>query len=476
MEEKIINNKIVKLPFLRDFLLKKVRQNIEEWKKEKDTTTDEFLGNFSYLFWEYDEEADLADLKPIIDLMTSQDYRDITDINLAIANQNSNWREFPIGRFIVDYLSDFLNYLIPRIVNLENWEEGFYKYYNVFEKEYLSDEITVEFFGHLANFSYKYSDTGQLNDHTKIIVLRSFPRDVKHLLLCEKRADCFRVKGALKLCFPAINAEIINKNPYFLYYVRKIKKKYVGKMFNFYHLMKKFMLAVRILCYQKWSKPYFDFITHFYQGRLSSMLHHTSVSFPENEIGVSHNYAEMDYPASTWLRRLWEILENIDYLDRLIAFDHHLDDSLRRGVRSSKNPYSNELKLADELDRLSDYFSAFDSLYKNTKWGAGEIIANYTAKLVTYKRYPKDNRNPNNYNNVKDFMEAMYKIRNDYEHGRYKDALTKGGKKEQFEQRVFTVGRYLREVAILYIMNSDFELQLPKIKKDDFSGLKTIYY
>lgn len=476
MEEKTTIDKTVKMPVLRDTLLRKTKQSMEEWRKEKDTTTDKFLGSFSYLFWDYSEKADLSELSSVISLLTSQDYKEITDSNLAIANRNSDWRELPIERFIVDYLSDFLNYLIPRIINLVNWEEGFDKYYKIFEEEYLSNEFTVEFFGHLANFIYRYSDTGEINDHTKIIVLDSFPTDTRHLVLCERRADFFRVKSAMKFCFPRVNEEVINKHVYYLHYVKKFKKIDMGRAFNFYHLMRKFILAVRVLCYQKWEKPYCDFVTAFHQGKLSSVSHNESAGFPENEVGTGHNSAEVDHPESTWLKRLWEKLEEASYLDRFIGLDHHLDDSLRRGDRSSKNPYLDALKISDELDRLSDYFSAFDSIYKDTKGETGKIIANYTGKLVTYKRHPQDGRDPSTWSSVKNFMEKMYKIRNDYEHGRYKDALTKAGKIEEFEQKVFTVGNYLREVAILYIMNSDFEIQLSRVKKDDFSGLKSVYY
>ena len=73
-------------------------------------------------------------------------------------------------------------------------------------------------------------------------------------------------------------------------------------------------------------------------------------------------------------------------------------------------------------------------------------------------------------------MLRMYNIRNDYEHGRYKEAVQKAGKFEKFQAEIFLVGHFLREVAILYIMNDDFKEQLPRIDDGDYSGLKTIYY
>ncbi len=461
---------------LYEALLEKTRKFITEDSKDTDTASDEYLSNFSYVYWERSEEVDREVLKPVIELLLSPKYKYITECNLAIANANSDWKDHPIENAIIDYLNDFLNYLIPRIVNLDDWKVGFDKNYEIFEKEYLSDELSVDFWGHLANFCYKFEDTGEFNNHTKIIVLNSFKQDIKHETLCNKRADCFRVKKALTICFPPIDKDKAEKQPYYLYYKKKFKKNNFGTKpsFNIYHLMQKFILGVRL--FSRIGKPYCDYITPFFQGRLSPFGHSQAFSFPENQIGTEFSIDMMGHPETTWLKRLWEKLESMDYFDRLVAFDHHLDDSLRRGNRSAKNPYNDALKITDELDRLSDYFSAFDSIYKDTKGNTGKIIATHTARLVTYKRNPQDTRNPNDWIAVKDFMESMYGIRNDYEHGRYGDAIKKAGRFEGFKEQVRTVGWHLREVAILYIMNDSFESQLPKTDQGNCTDLKNIYY
>lgn len=465
----------MELLLLYEILLEKTKRFITEDSKDEDTTSDEYLGNFSYIYWDWPEETDLKALKPVTELLMSSKYKDITERNLAIANANSNWKEIPIERIIVEYLNDYLNYLIPRIVSLDDWKVGFDKNYEIFEKEYLSDELSVDFFGHLGNFYYKFEGTGELNDHTKIIVLHSFKEDIKYELLCNQRADYFRTKKALTAIFPRIDKDRAEKQPYYLYYNKNFKKSNFGvkPTFNIYHLMQKFILGARL--FSHFGKPYCDYIVTFFQGKLSPLGLSQVFSFPENQI-TEFNTDMMGYPEETWITRLWVKLEDIDYLDRLVAFDHHLDDAFRRGDRSARNPYNDALKITDELDRLSDYFSAFDSIYKNTQGTTGQIIANYTARLVTYKRNPQDNRNPNDCIAVKEFMVGMYKIRNDYEHGRYRDAIKKAGDFEGFKEQVRRVGWYLREVAILYIMNDDFESQLSKIDKGDCSGLKNIYY
>lgn len=466
----------IAFPTLHRVLLAKTQEFIES---AKDTTSDEFFKGFSYLFFDVWEETGLAELEPIVAELMSEKYKTITETNLAIAHANSNWREFPIQHAIGDYLNDFLNYLIPRIINLEDWRTGFEKHYRIFEQEYLSDTFTVECFGHIGNFAYDYSGTGELNDHTHVIVLSRLGMGIKHEVLCNKTADYFRVQQALSdTRFPGARVNF-DGQPQFLHYTTRIEKMTFGKTtFDSYEIMRKFVLAVALLTPYR-GKPYCDAIALFHQGRLSPTLGWWgSLAFPEGRIDDEREVAEPKSPANTWLERLWARLEGVDHA-RLTALDYHLDDSLRRGWRSTRNPYSERLKITDELERLTDYFSAFDSMYKISGWTDKKLpgrLSKLMGLLVTYKRHPHDQRKPAEWKTVADFVCYMYLIRCDYEHGRVRDAIQKAGSAQRFEGMVRQMKAYLCQVAILFVMNDDFEAQLPRIECGDFSGLKTIYY
>ena len=264
-------NKIMELVPLHKILFEKTKKFIIEDSKDKDTTSDEYLNNFTYDCWDRSENKDLETLKPVTSLLLSSKCKDITETNLAIANANSDWKEYPPEEAIAEYLNDFLNYLIPRIINLDDWEIGFKKNYEIFEKEFLSEELSANFFGHLVNFSYDFSGSGELNNHTRIICLHSSNKDVKYEVLCNERADYFKVKNALDSCFPPVKKQGMEKQFYYLlYYTKKIKKENFLKELPVYkeYLMQNFILGLRLLSY--FGEPYSNFLVVFYQGKISS--------------------------------------------------------------------------------------------------------------------------------------------------------------------------------------------------------------
>lgn len=464
------------LPVVHDVLLQMTERFFEEIKG-KDTSTEEFLDSFSYLFWDGWDDAGVRELAPVTSLLLSEPYVAVTQTNLAIANANSNWRSFPMERAIANYLNDFLNYLIPRIINVEDWKAGFEKQYRIFEAEYLSDRFTVDFFGHIGNFGYNYAGSGELNDHSNIVVLSKLSMGTKHEYLCGKTADCFRVRRALNQGLFRMVGLDFDRQPQFFHYKKAIEKQELAQRMTFdpYELMRKLVLAIRLLCPYR-GKPYCDALVMFHQGRLSPAFSwNGTLVFPEAKIDDERERAEPSSTANTWLERLWVKLEDADY-SRFAALDHHIDDSLRRGWRGTRNPYSDRVKIADELERLSDYFSAFDSMYKTKQGTTTRKLPDLTGRLVTYKRHVKDQRNPTDWQNVAKFVRHMYLIRCDYEHGRVRDAVAKAGSAQKFESMVREIKSYLYQVAILYVMNDDFETQLLRIEQGDFSGLKTIYY
>lgn len=459
---------------LHDVLFNTTETFIAEARlKGLDTTSDDFLSRFSYVFLDRPETGKTdAQLDNILKQLLGPKHRQITELNLALANGNTDWRSHPIEWAIVDYLNDFLNYVMPRVINLDDWRVGFEKHYQSFEADHLSDDLTVDFFGHIGNFSYRYRDTGELNDHTKIVVLHTWGPAAKHENLCNQRADFFRVSAALHSCFPEVGEERWSKAPYFLHFVKRFKKRASGTpQFDAYQLMRKFVLALRLLS-PRHAKPYCDFVAAFYQGRLSGSTLSRTASFPE-DWADEHGWVDFEY--GSWLRRLWGKLEVLDYSQRLLALDHHLDDALRRGIRSERNPYSKRLKIFGELERLSDYFSAFDSIYKSKPTKTTATVSVATARLMTYKPYHKELYNPREWEKIRAFMKEMYDIRGDYEHGRVGDALRKAGRPEQFSERVSTVEYYLKQVAITYIMNDDFDGRMQRIISGDCKGLRSLY-
>jgi len=461
---------VTKLPALHDALLSTAEAFINQ-PSSSDTTSEEYLGNFHYEFWDSDDPDAKKALQPVFDLLLKEEHRRVTEANLEFANRDVDLKKHSIELVITEYLNDFLNYLIPRIINLDDWKAGFQKCYQQFETEFMSDTFTVEFFGHLGNFSYQFSDTGELNEHTRIVVLSTFGVATKHEYLCNKRADFFRLQAALSSCFPEID-DRWRQHPEFLHYRRSFPKAEARPSFSAYELMRKFVLAIRILS-PSHAKPFCDFAVAFHQGQLSGTMPSQAVSFPEDRIDKS-GWVSFEWP--NWLRRLWEQLEGADYMAKLMALDHHVDDSLKRGHRSAKNPYSKQLQIVDELERLSDYFSAFDSIYKEEiKGDTAKKLANLTARLMTHQWGNRSMRQPNEYQMVYDEVHSMYQIRNDYEHGRAPVALRKAGKPEDFKERVRSIGYYLKQAAIIYMMNDDFDARIPQLAQGNCVGLHSIY-
>ena len=73
-------------------------------------------------------------------------------------------------------------------------------------------------------------------------------------------------------------------------------------------------------------------------------------------------------------------------------------------------------------------------------------------------------------------MREMYQIRNDYEHGRTGDALQKAGTPEAFKERVRMIEYYLKQAAVIYIMNHDtFDSQIHKVVDVDCSCFQHVY-
>lgn len=474
----IEQNARVVFPKLHAAILKKTQDFIQS---AENTTSDEFFNSFPHGFFEGWEEVGLTELRPLAAELLSEPYKVITEANLTIANANSNLMEvFPLEVAIGNYLNDFLNYMLPRIVNLEDWRRGFDKHYRIFEQEYLSDAFTVECFGHIGNFAYDYAGMGILNDHSHVIVLSRLSMGIKYEDWCNKTADYFRVQKALKERYPRQIKIDFDRHTQFFKYRLEIKKTAFGKpTFDPYEIMRKFVLAVKLLT-PYWGKPYCDAVAIFHQGCLSpgeSAVR--TLVFPEAQVEDDREAAEPKGPANTWLERLWTKLEQADYT-RLIALDHHLDDSLRRGWRSARNPHSKVLEVMDNLERLSDYFSAFDSMYQMMGWTSNKTlpgpISFLTGHLVTYKRTPQDQRNPDQFQEVAKFICQLYLIRCDYEHGRVRDALSKIGSVETFKGMLRQMKAYLCQVAVLYVMNEDFGSQLARVEKDGCSRLRTVYY
>ena len=460
-----------KLPALHDTLLTATGTLLSGWPTAE---PDPDLEGLNRAYWDHFDPASLATLQPVLDLLFNDEHRAITELNLTVANGDPDWRKHPVAWATADYLNDFLGYTVPRLVGLESWRDVFELVYDSFEQEFLSDTMTLEVFGHLGNFSYQFSDFGEVNDHTRIVVLSPLGLVVNEEYLCGKRGDLFRVREAIA----ASGREVIaqwHEQPEFLRYQTGVsKREFSGRADVWeraYEIMRKFILAVRVLS-PSHAKPYCDFAVVFHQGRLSGSLRSPVLLYPEDRIDQT-GWVSFEWP--NWLRKLWAQLEGTDYTPKLLALDHHIDDSLKRGHRSAKNPHSKRLQIIDELERLSDCFPAFDSIYKTKSRNTGEQIATLTEKLMTHQWGNRSLREPGKELSVHDEVLGMYQIRNDYEHGRTGDALKKAGTPQAFKERVRMIGYYLKQAAIIYIMNHDFDAKVPKVAGGDCSGLQNIY-
>jgi hypothetical protein len=409
-------------------------------------------------------------LQPVIDLLFSSEHRAVTELNLTVASGNTDWQKHPEGWAVAEYLNDFLGYAMPRVVGLERWRDGFERLYEIFEREYFSDSMTLEIFGHLGNFSYNFSDFGELNDHTRIVALTPLGLMANE----EKRGDRFRVMAAVAASGREVTAQWDKHLEFFRYETLVSKREFCVRRDArdlAYEVIRKFVLAIRLLSPSP-AKPYCDFAVVFHHGGRSSSMRYPILPYPEDYIDRT---GWVGFQWQDWLRKLWAQLEGTDYTARLLALDHHIDDSLKRGNRSAKNPHSKRLQIIDELERLSDYFPAFDVIYKTKPGKTGRQMADLTARLMTNQWGNRRIREPGDYQSVHDEVLGMYQIRNDYEHGRTKEALDNARTPQEFEERVRMIGYYLREAAMIYIMSSNFNSHIHKVVDVDCSGLRHVY-
>ena len=459
-----------KLPALHNALLSATETLLSGWSS---SAPDPSLEGLDCAYWDRLDPASLATLQPVVDLLLSGEHRAITELNLTVANGDTNWQKHPVPWAVADYLNDLLGYTVPRLVSLEHWRDVFEQLYESFEREYFSDSMTLEVFGHLGNFSYQSSDFGELNDHARIVVLSPLRLVANEEYHCGKWGDFFRVKTAIAANGRETIAQWHTKS-FLLYQTLVSKREFSGRADvgdRAYEVMRKFILAVRVLS-PSHAKPYCDFAVIFHHGRRAGSMRSPVLMYPEDRVDHT-GWVSFEWP--NWLRKLWTQLEGTDYTARLLALDYHVDDSLKRGHRSARNPHSRQLQIIDELERLSDYFSAFDSIYNTKPGDTGKQIAVLTAKLMTHQWGNRRIREPGDYQSVRGEVLGMYRIRNDYEHGRTADALEKAKTPQAFKERVRLIGYYLKQAAIIYIMNRNFDSQIHRVVDIDCSDFQHVY-
>ena len=152
-------------PRLYGVLKEAVPDLVDEFIREgKDFDSEEFIGHFSYIFVGDREQINpnAERRRQILAAGFLPEYEVKTREALGILCANySGWTTEGLFCLLVN---DFLNYVIPRVGNLPNWEQRFDEFYAAFEADIYSDSIGVSTVGVLRNVydhSGSFRPTGQ---------------------------------------------------------------------------------------------------------------------------------------------------------------------------------------------------------------------------------------------------------------------------------------------------------------------------
>ena len=423
---------------LRDAIKELYTETVVGFRRDgADIASVEFLSEFSYGF--------IPDgINPTRTRIVSAAFREPLrqKIEQNIKAFYANSRGLDSEGYLCEAVDDFLNYIIPRAIELPDEQSIFDERYEYFDQSLYGDSCLVTLFSVLGNVS----------DHSGRVTLpQEF--DLKYLgpaggLRVEQRAIRDRVVPCLEIKKRArpigVGRAINSHSVFFVFehssFLRQNESLVQGASRLRDEITKKFILATRLI---DLSAAFSDYRGYRMLGALSG-FNLNLLNFPDEF--VEGQWSDLSERDSLWLGRLMPRLAAMKY-DEIYLLDTKLDDILRRARRSMFGREMTSLKVA--VEQLIDCFQIFESVLEVSGSEAGAV---YAAALLKESGYVPFLPLAADSHGIYKFVKRMFALRNDVMHGRI-DKVLHPQKLNSFPTDVHEFRRMVCHLAILSILN-----------------------
>lgn len=413
----------------------------------------EFLSRFPFKFVD-PEDSDKK--KRILAAITSK-HRAAAEKSVAAAFSDS--AGLTVDGYLCEAVEDFLNYAIPRIAGLPDYEAVFDKLYQQFDESLFGTTCLVTVFAILCNV---WDGDGTFLPEG--FRLRYVGKD--SATPAENRWSRDRVVPYIEISKTAHpigrGRQIAQQSHHFILEYSATLQKSPDLIRDAYQLRdeitRKFILAVRLL---KHTAVFADYRGFRMLGHLSA-FHLNLMNFPEEMID-SDVSAKLDQHDEVRLRRLLPKLVG-EKSSNLLLLNTKIEDAIRRDRKFAINDGSEGMRIA--IDQLLDYCQILEAILPTQ---GVDFFALYAARLL--KEFAPGQFGDDSYANY-EFIRKIYKARNDVMHGRIDHVLTK---KTISQHDVGLFGRMIHFLASLYVMNGRLNDSATKLSLGEPATIQSLY-
>lgn len=422
----------------------------------KDFNSDDFIGRFSYMFIdEHDRlNLDAECRRQILSAGFLPEYEEKTRdaLRLLLANSSGWTTEGLFCRLV----NDFLNYVIPRVGNLTDWEQRFNDFYKALEDDVYGDSIGVSIIGVLKNV-YDHSASARPSGGLSFHWWSKMNSPFANASFRERVIPFFEISASME-------GRREPTDPAHAFFGFEFKERIPKPQFlkrlpdRVGDVTRRLVLTLRLLLM---AGVYVEYRGARFAGRLSSARFRL-VDYPDDVIEGADSRDLQSYAGV--VERLFPVVLACPY-SRLAVIDHKIEDALRRIKRSWSRGYKTQVKPA--LDMLLDYCQALESVVEVE---GSYDIALYASLLLS----ASGNRGLGATTaELFEFFKGMYRIRNDIMHGRIDDVLNREAKsKSNFD--IYRLRYYVHQIAVLHVLNDDLKQAAHRLALGEHVELMTL--
>ena len=402
----------------------------------EDVHSEKFLSSFPYNFVCYAD--DRSKQKRFAEAALLPEFRAEAEktIGACYANCSGGDLEFYIGLAV----DDFLNYIIPRTIGLENGTAVFDRCYRQFDLSMFGNAypVTVNAIVHDIYDHRGASDYLPIGFRLTWLLKGPGRLDVQYTR--ERAVPFFETRKAARPI--GRGRELADKNAfYILEYSTSVPKRpdIVGRVSQLaYDIVGQFLFAARIKTYSTAYSDYRGFRMLGHLAPFSMVL----LNYPDEEVvgGESRELHEGDAMA---MGRLLTKLSG-QRPSKFAVINQKMEDAMRR----RRTAFINDARARklNEIDQLLDYFQILEAVVPAE---GSQYISLYAARLLS-----RANDQPNQAFELFKFIKDMHTVRNHVMHGRI-DEVISGKVKEAGRLDIAKLRHVVYSLTCLYIMNGN---------------------
>jgi len=399
----------------------------------QDLNSAEFLGSVPYaLMFEHPGRTGR-----IVEAALSGEFREQakTCIEACYSDHGGGDLEF----YVCDAVEDFINYIIPRTVGLENGTEIFDRYFRELDCSLYGKSCLVTILALLRDIHDHSGRARVLPPGYRLIWVFSNPGPLNIPYTRERTVPFLEIK---KSGHPIGHGRDLAGDHAFqiIQYSASLPKnrELLSEVYSLMHdVISKFVLAARLKTY---STAYSDYFGFRMVGHLSAFSMNL-MNYPDNRIERGES-REIDDSAGIGIDKLLTKLHPQPF-SRFLVINQKIEDAMyrRRNVLLGS---AKEQKLSD-IDQLLDYFQVLEAIVPSE---GSQNISLYAARLL---RSP--NHIPNQATDLFRFIKDMHTIRNSVLHGRVDDVLAGKVKNIKNDLDIPRLRHIVYSLVCLHIMN-----------------------